>query len=209
MRMSWLIVLALLVAGLATLFATTMTRLARLNPDAQTQVVGSPASTAAAPVAPATDAGPGRAVTAPGDSASPPEAPVARAAPAGSQTTAPPDAETASAVAPTPGGGTTADRATSTTQPAAAPVSRPLVVPPALPPVAVDARQPARAAAAAREPGGTAAAPADPRSARCRSLADYLRDLDAEGARTTDVGRQVWLTEQRNTVRERQAELGC
>jgi hypothetical protein len=40
-------------------------------------------------------------------------------------------------------------------------------------------------------------------------LADYLRDLAAEAARNPEPGRQVWLSEQRDIVRERQLELGC
>jgi hypothetical protein len=70
------------------------------------------------------------------------------------------------------------------------------------------------AAPAARPPEPAAETPplpsgVDARAARCRALADYLRDLAAEAARSPEPGRQVWLTEQRNIVRERQLELGC
>jgi hypothetical protein len=49
----------------------------------------------------------------------------------------------------------------------------------------------------------------DARNARCRALSDYQRDLELEAAREPAPGRQAWLVEQRNTVRERQSELGC
>ncbi len=208
MRMSWLIVLAALVAGVAALFATTMASLARLNAEAPAQPVTSPVSARDATpvaVAPATDAGPGgsaalQATLTPGPAlvATAPETP--RSSPAS-------EAGTASAH-----GMVAAEQSAPTVPAVHAQAPRPGVAPPAaVPAVAVDARTAAQRPGMAATANGTAPAPTavDPRSARCRSLADYLRDLDAEEARTSDAGRQEWLTAQRNTAQERQLELGC
>jgi outer membrane biosynthesis protein TonB len=222
MRTSWLIVLALLVAGLATLFATTMTRLAGLHADAQTMVVTVPAAAAAPQPAPAL--------------AQPQPAPQPLNQAASTSTEPSPPATEARPTAP--------QQAPSQTGPSkevntligapaaappvqAAPAPRPLNLPPALP---ADARPtPARAnpppaptaqntsREAPREPRSapsattrtSAVTAVDARNVRCRALSDYQRDLDLEAARAPAPGRQAWLVEQRNTVRERQSELGC
>ncbi len=207
MRMSWLIVLAALVAGLAALFATTMAGLARLNAEAPAQPVMRPVNARDAtsvPVVPATDAGPGG-LAAPQETLTPGPALVATA-PATPLSNPGSAAGTAAAH-----GMVTAEQSAPTVPAVHAQPPRPGVAPPPVPAVAVDARTAARRPGMAATASGTAPAPVavDPRSARCRSLAEYLRDLDAEEARTSDTARQDWLTAQRNTARERQLELGC
>jgi hypothetical protein len=89
---------------------------------------------------------------------------------------------------------------------------------PASPTGAAADTAPARAEAL-REPPAPKRAPAAParamtaaqtRTAQCRTLADWLRQLDAIALeRRADPGYQEWTRAQRVQARERQAELRC
>jgi cytoskeletal protein RodZ len=191
MKTNWVVAVVLVGAlAVAGLFVHGMTRVSGI---ASSPVSGTPAvrSAQAAPVPPRS------AATAPAE-------PVAHAPAPASPTGA--TADTAPASAPDAVRAVDPARTADTAPPSPASAA----------PQAEALREPApkRAPVARTEPApatpARAMTAAQTRTAQCRTLADWLRQLDAIALeRRADAGYQEWTRAQRVQARERQAELRC
>lgn len=205
MSKSWLLLLAAFVFALATLFATTMTRLARLQTSEPT-LIPSPAQGAV----PSDGSTPSPAAPAMA-SATPAKQAVLPAAQATAQTRRPAAADVH---APLPAAASTSEDLRATPPAPTAHDDQAAAVRVQGHPSTKATRAPATRMASTTVPRASertlpVMSHAETQVARCRALHDYLLDLDREAGRGNEPSRVAWLREQRNTVRARQAELGC